>query len=198
MEQIAQGAEAKIFAMGDIIIKQRVSKGYRHPQIDAQLTKSRNRCEAKILSKLHEAGFPTAMLIELDEKGHQIKMERLKGRTLAAMLEEDHIALGAEIGEKLAKMHSLEVIHGDPTTSNMIKLDEVHFIDFGLSQISDKVEHKAVDLHLLERSLESKHHTVAKECFEEILSAYKKHAADADAVFERFEAVKKRGRYKNH
>lgn len=198
MEQIAQGAEAKIFATDDMIIKQRVSKSYRHPQIDKLLTKSRNRREAKIISKLHEAGFPTAMLIELDELGQQIKMERLKGPMLATILEEDHLALGKEIGEKLAKMHGLEVIHGDPTTSNMIKVDEVHFIDFGLAQISTKVEHKAVDLHLLERSLESKHHTVAKECFEAVIQSYSEHASDAKAVLERFEAVKKRGRYKNH
>src|SRR3989338_6709944 len=63
------------------------------------------------------------------------------------------------IGKNIALLHQQEIIHGDLTTSNMIlKGEEVYFIDFGLSFIDPKAEHKAVDLHLLRQALESKHY----------------------------------------
>lgn len=198
MEIVARGAEAVITRADGAIVKQRLPKSWRHPQIDSQIIRQRTRREAKIIEKLSGIGFPAPRLLKLDEEGLAIHMERLDGQKLADVLEQDHVRAGQEIGMKLALLHAAGIIHGDPTTSNMIKTDQIYFIDFGLSHISDKVEHKAVDLHLLERSLESKHHTVAKDCFCAVLEAYRRHEPDASAVLERFEKVKKRGRYKNH
>ncbi len=198
MEIIAQGAEAIIKKDGGAIIKQRLSKRWRHPQIDVQITSQRTRREAKIIKRLAEIGFPAPRLLNLDKQGLAIHMEHLDGKKLVDTLDAEHIQAGYEIGEKLALLHAAGIIHGDLTTSNMIKTDRLNFIDFGLSFMSDKVEHKAVDLHLLERSLESKHQAVAKECFDAVLSAYHRHEPDASAVLDRFEKVKKRGRYKNH
>ena len=48
MKLIAQGAEAKIFKKKDSILKDRIKKSYRLPQIDIKLRKSRTRSEAKI------------------------------------------------------------------------------------------------------------------------------------------------------
>ncbi len=65
-----------------------------------------------------------------------------------------------EIGNLIGKMHNQNIIHGDLTTSNMIvnsNEKKIYFIDFGLSFFSEKIEDKAVDLHLLKRALESKH-----------------------------------------
>ena len=55
-------------------------------------------------------------------------------------------------------MHNENVIHGDLTSSNiMIKKDQdsidIRIIDFGLSFISDSIEHKAVDLNVFEKSI---------------------------------------------
>ena len=100
------------------------------------------------------------------------------------------------IGEQVAKLHSNGIIHADLTTSNMLYADKLYFIDFGLSFFSDKIEDKAVDLHLLKQALESKHFGVFDEAFKIILNTYKEKATDAEAVLERFEVVEKRGRYK--
>ncbi len=197
MEIIAQGAEAIIKKADGKVIKQRLSKRWRHPQIDSQITAQRTRREAKIIKKLSDIGFPSPRLLQLDEEGLAIHMEYLDGEKLADVLERDDVRIGQEIGKKLALLHAAGIIHGDPTTSNMIRTDHIHFIDFGLSFVSDKVEHKAVDLRLLERSLESKHHTIAKRCFGAVLSAYQQHGQDASAVLDRLEKVKARGRYKN-
>ena len=51
MKLIAQGAEAKIFKKKDSVLKDRIKKSYRLPQIDIKLRKSRTRSEAKILRK---------------------------------------------------------------------------------------------------------------------------------------------------
>ena len=70
---------------------------------------------------------------------------------------------------------------------------EIYFIDFGLSFFSQKIEDKAVDLHLLKQALESKHYKIWEKCFKEVLEGYKA-AKDYNEVMARFEKVEKRGR----
>ena len=100
------------------------------------------------------------------------------------------------IGEQISKLHDNNIIHGDLTTSNMIvKEGKVYFIDFGLGFISNKIEDKAVDLHLLKQALESKHHENWEESFNEILRGYNKSKNFKD-VINRLDKVERRGRYK--
>lgn len=73
---------------------------------------------------------------------------------------------------------------------------KVFFVDFGLGFISNKVEDKAVDIHLLKQALEAKHFKNWQILFEEFLKGYKK-SKEASKVFERLEAVEKRGRYRH-
>jgi len=57
-------------------------------------------------------------------------------------------------------MHSIDVIHGDLTTSNLMlreNSDLLTVIDFGLSYVSALAEDKAVDLYVLEKSFLSTH-----------------------------------------
>jgi hypothetical protein len=48
---IQQGAEAKILHQKNNIIKHRISKGYRHPDLDKKIIKRRSKSEAKLLNK---------------------------------------------------------------------------------------------------------------------------------------------------
>ncbi len=193
------GAEASIFLVKDIVIKERIPKSYRIPEIDNKLRGYRTRREAKIIDKLQRIGFPVPKLIEQDEK-QTISMEFIKGPKLRDIFEKsDYIILSREIGEKIAILHNNTIIHGDLTTSNMILNDidkQIYFIDFGLSFFSHKIEDKAVDLHLLKEGLESKHYKIWQECFKVVLDIYKKHAKDADLILKRLEQVELRGRYK--
>ena len=100
------------------------------------------------------------------------------------------------VGKKVAKLHNLNIIHGDLTTSNMIVREKVYFIDFGLGFVSSKVEDKAVDLHLLKQALASKHHKQFEECFSAVMEGYKAEIKDFSAVEKRFKKVERRGRYK--
>ena len=48
---IAQGAEAIIEKRGSKILKKRLAKGYRHPQLDLKLRTLRTRQESRLLEK---------------------------------------------------------------------------------------------------------------------------------------------------
>lgn len=197
MKKIGAGAEAIICLDKDIVIKDRIKKGYRLNQIDEKLRKFRTRREAKVLEKLHSIGFPIPKLILSDDKKMLIKMEFLKGKKLRDALDNTNcVKLCKELGKKIAILHKNSIIHGDLTTSNMILNKEIYFIDFGLSFFSDKIEDKAVDLHLLKQALESKHHKIFENAFKAVLSGYKIKNPDYDIIIKRLEKVESRGRYK--
>lgn len=196
MKRIGDGAEAIIYQEGEKVLKDRVSKGYRLAEIDTKLRKFRTRREAKLLKKLEKFGF-TPKIISSDDREMKIEMEFIDGPRLRDVLNKDNFKqYSKEIGEKLALLHNNDVIHSDLTTSNMILKNKIYFIDFGLSFESKKIEDKAVDLHLLKRALESKHHEFFEEAFEEVIKAYSSKQEQADEIFKRLEKVESRGRNK--
>jgi TP53 regulating kinase and related kinases len=201
MIKIAQGAEATLFKDRGSIIKQRLSKSYRLPQIDESLRKFRTRREAKILRRLEELNFPAPKLRSFSDKRMSVVMDFLPGEKLRDVMlhGDEYQELAWQIGQRVGKLHHNNMIHGDLTTSNMIMHKDsgkVHLIDFGLSFFSEKVEDKAVDLFLLDRALESTHYQQYPGNFEKVLEGYKKASPDAAKILERFKAVKKRGRNK--
>jgi len=153
MKQIGAGAEAIIYLDKEKVKKDRVKKNYRIKEIDEALRKTRTRTEAKILEKIP---IKSPKLLKTDGKS-VIEMEFIEGDKIRDLLDLRPI-LAKEIGEKVAEMHNSGIIHGDLTTSNMILNKEIYFIDFGLSFFSDKLEDKAVDIHLFKQALESKHY----------------------------------------
>ncbi|HLC71743.1 MAG TPA: KEOPS complex kinase/ATPase Bud32 [Candidatus Nanoarchaeia archaeon] len=201
MIKIAQGAEAILYKDRGTIIKERLSKAYRLPQLDQSLRQFRTRREAKILQKLEELHFPAPHLREFSDKRMSIVMDFIPGEKLRDILaiEDDYEILAKEVGNKVGLLHNNDLIHGDLTTSNMIKhgeTGEVMLIDFGLSSFSDKNEDKAVDLHLLDRALESKHHEKYPGIFDKVLQGYQESNPEAAEVLKRFAQVQKRGRNK--
>ncbi len=193
---IAQGAEAVISRTAAGVMKERVSKGYRIPELDTSLRQFRTRREAKILQRLEELNFPAPHLQEFSDQRMSIVMDFVDGKKVKDVLQ-DNLQLAPEIGEKIAQLHQANIVHGDLTTSNMIleeKTQQVHFIDFGLSMFSEKVEDKAVDLFLLDRALASTHTELYPKVFEHVLEGYKQHGAEE--VLQRLDKVKKRGRNK--
>ena len=206
---IQQGAEAKIILDKDNIIKDRIPKSYRHPELDKQIRKRRTKAETKLLKKASEIiNSP----IPSETNDSQIIMPFIEGKKLSEHL--DKLPLKEQkqimklIGTSIAKIHRADIIHGDLTTSNMIWVSDkktfsklstpkVFFIDFGLGYISKKIEDKAVDLHLLKQALEAKHFKHFKELQKEVFKAYKKENPEAEKIFERITAVERRGRYRH-
>ena len=195
---IAQGAEAKIFLSNEIINKDRIPKGYRHPQLDKQIRTRRTRSESKILIKAKEAGVNIPKVYETNK--FDIKIEFIEGDRLSETLndypEKKQFETMKQLGKQTAILHENNLIHGDLTTSNTIlKGDKVFVIDFGLGFVSTKQEDKAVDLHLIKQALEAKHFQNHEDLFKQFIKGYK--WQDSDKIVERLEVVEKRGRYKH-
>ncbi len=197
MKLIGNGAEAKVYFHKGIVLKRRIEKGYRISEIDKKLRIRRTRKEAKILVKLGDI-CPDV----IDVKDNEISMSYLDGPMLKdvvdGMIKSKSLKLFESLGNNVAKMHCMDIIHGDLTTSNiMVVGDKVKLIDFGLSFVTDKIEHKAVDLHLFKQALESKHYEHYEIYFKSFLKGYKKNNPLYEDVMERLDKVEKRGRYKN-
>ncbi len=200
MKILHQGAEAILYLDKSNLVKERISKSYRHPTIDNNKRKYPTRREYKLLRKAMEVGLNVPKPIDFNEIDMKIVMEHIKGDVLKETLdnykEEKRDKVSKLIGEQIALMHDNDIIHGDLTTSNMIlKQDQVFLIDFGLGSISLKSEDKAVDLHLLKQALESKHYRHHEDLYTSFLQGYKK-SKNYKETLERLEKVEKRGRYK--
>ena len=194
MKIIAQGAEAKIILKNDFIIKDRIKKSYRLPELDKKIRRSRTKAEAKLLTKASNI-IPSAKPFFIPAF-NKIKMPYIDGVKLSNELNNFELKKQKEIlkqiGKSVSELHKADLIHGDLTTSNMLyKNGEIYFIDFGLGFHSNKIEDKAVDIHVLKQALEAKHFQNWEKLFSAFKQAYKN-----KQVLERLKKVEKRGRYK--
>jgi len=182
------------------VIKQRISKHYRISELDDKMRKQRTKAEVKILEKLKKV-ISAPDVQKASE--YEIQMSFIDGKKLSQELNDLSLKkqkeIMKEIGKSVAKMHEVGIIHGDLTTSNMIsKNKEIFLIDFGLGFQNGKIEDKGVDIHLLKQALEAKHFENWKILFAEFEKAYKKtNKKDSKKIFERLNAIERRGRYKN-
>ena len=120
-------------------------------------------------------------------------MEFIDGLTLERALRTDAFKSHLEnLAHLLSKIHSLGVIHGDPTTSNFMVTDVVYAIDFGLSSISDDNEDRASDLRVFLESLDSHHSEISGR---EIFLSYYSEWSDSGPVLEALKVLELRGRY---
>ena len=198
---IGHGAEAIIYLEKNEVTKKRLSKKYRHPELDKKIIKRRTKAETKILKKAAE--FIPVPKTKNQEESDLIKMEFIDGLKLSEHLDSfskiKQKKILFQIGELIGKLHKEKIIHGDLTTSNMILNEkEIYLIDFGLGFFNGKYEDKGVDIHLLKQALEAKHFKNATILFEEFEKGYSSiEAKEAKKVFERMKAIEKRGRYKH-
>ena len=196
---ISQGAEAILEKKENKLFKIRTPKNYRIKEIDDSLRRSRTKREEKILKKAKELGINVPEIFESKDK-YTIVMEfidsvRLRDRIENKTAGKNELKI---VGEWVAKLHDENIIHGDLTTSNILITEEnkLYLIDFGLSITSQKIEDRAVDIHLLEQALESTHHEIRKELFEAFLKGYELSKTYKE-VLERLNVVRSRGRNKH-
>lgn len=192
----ARGAEAVIKKEGGAIVKERVAKGYRLPQLDAQLRRKRARSEARLLREARRAGVAVPVVVE--EKDVSITIEYIDGKKVKDVLGEENCStLCAAIAASVATLHAAHIVHGDLTTSNMIlKGDVLYLIDFGLGFISQRAEDKANDLYVLREALEATHFPVFVEAWDIILNTYSAKYPEVAAVMRQLKKIEKRRRYK--
>ncbi|KAM0730223.1 EKC/KEOPS complex subunit Tp53rkb [Formica fusca] len=226
LELIAQGAEARLYKglyLGRMsLVKERFVKNYRHPELDARLTKDRIKAEARAIIRAKSAGIATPALYLVDVERRSIYMEYVENAAVLKDFIDENVSgktdvddlvefIGRGLGTLIARLHSRHMIHGDLTTSNILfKNDsnelscndqseaETRFImiDFGLARLDSTVEDKAVDLYVLERSLLSAHSEVPT-LFSRIFHHYQQNyqnKSQCEQVLAKYKQVQARGR----
>jgi N6-L-threonylcarbamoyladenine synthase/protein kinase Bud32 len=208
-----RGAEATVSFEGEDVVKRRLPKTYRHPQLDARLRKERTTAEARLTSEARRAGVPTPLVRDVDLREATISFQHVGACDLAEDLSADAIR---EVGEHLGRLHRAGIVHGDPTTRNVRvgrspserdgsqspssgserdgsqSPSRTFLIDFGLGFHTGHVEDHAMDLHVFEQSIDGTADDPAplREAFEAGYEA----TGDAD-VLSRLRTVEGRGRY---
>jgi TP53 regulating kinase-like protein len=204
---LKKGAEANLFLENwhnrKVILKKRLSKGYRNPQLDINIRRFRTIHESQLLHDAKLAGVSTPTIFMVDLAETTINMQYIDGVQVKQILNnlprKDRILLCQNIGKTIGRLHKSGIIHGDLTTSNMILTPnkKIYFVDFGLGEHSNAIEARGVDLHLMKRAFQSTHYKYVKECFEAVTRGYSKEMGEREAgeVFKRIREIEIRGRY---
>ena len=192
---MARGAEAIIeqttFLGLPAIKKTRIPKSYRVQPLDLRIRKSRTKSEAKFLTKLRQL-IPVPHLYWQEE--FTIYVEYIGGTNL-----QDYIHQTADLtpiaryGELIGILHSHNIMHGDPTTSNFIVSSELYAIDFGLTQHVSEQEHLAEDLIVAKRSMESTHYDLFPEIWSQFLKGYLRYSSKS--IVKKAREITARARY---
>ena len=120
-------------------LKHRPAKPYRHPILDAKLTRHRILAESRVLLKLLREGVAVPAVFALDWEEGWMLGEWVDGGTVRAFMDAevprwlDETQTGSEkeqnhelpklmtkIGKLVGRMHEVGVVHGDLTTSNLM------------------------------------------------------------------------------
>ncbi|HVL87130.1 MAG TPA: bifunctional N(6)-L-threonylcarbamoyladenine synthase/serine/threonine protein kinase [Candidatus Thermoplasmatota archaeon] len=199
---LAHGAEAQVFRVlyrgRPAVVKRRLPKRYRHPQIDGALRAQRTRTEGRLLAEAKRAGVRTPIVFDIRPEQGELWMEELAAPRLREVLGEasrkDLENLLRSAGEAVARLHDADVVHGDLTTSNLLAHgDGVALLDFGLGVRSRDPEDKGTDLHVLMEALSATH---AEGLFDFVLGGYRSEAKDPKPVEESLAQIVRRGRYR--
>ena len=169
--------------------KRRVSKPYRHPDLDATLTRERTTAEARLTAEARAAGVPTPLVWDADPETATIRFQHVGEADLAERLTAESVAT---VGRHLATLHGGGLVHGDPTTRNVRVGDRVWLIDFGLGFHTGHIEDYAMDLHVLRQSLAATADD-PDPLLDAVIDGYTE--AGDTAVIDRLATVEGRGRY---
>lgn len=208
MEQVLHRcAESVVFKKDEfVLVKHRLKKGYRLPELEAHISAQRQRQEVRNMKKAEQMGIRVPRVYAADEQAMTISMEFLKSFvTLKEALrgeESDAVKELVELcGHYVGLLHNGGIVHGDLTSSN-IMVDaqgrSCALIDFGLSSSDQSIEGKAVDLYVFEKSLlcEAREEDFLSQIIGRFKEGYKNSSKAAAAVMGRLEKVKARGRKK--
>lgn len=202
---IKKGAEAKIFEGKyldlDVIIKQRVSKPYRHEIIDRKIRTQRISSEAKVLISSKRAFVNVPYLFGIDYENYSLIIQNIKGKSLAKYLTSlnqlnQSLPILESVGVETARLHLAGIVHGDLSPFNvLLYAQQVFLIDFGLSEFAVSHEKRATDLHTFAQTLEGLDVLQPQLLFDAFKKGYGAFTSDIEAIIKQMETIKTRGRY---
>ena len=129
-ELIFSGAEARVYRGSyhgrPCIVKERFAKDYRLERLDLQLRSKRMIGEAKSLMRCRNAGVRAPCVYHVDMHTMTLYIEEIQNsRPLREVIDRTDdpmqlAILAAKVGETVANVHNVELVHGDLTTSNLM------------------------------------------------------------------------------
>ena len=198
MRLIAKGSEADVYLVTyhgcKAILKVRRRKQYRHPLLDNRRIVERTKNEVLNMIKAYENGLYVPLVLDFDIRQGKILMTFIDGIPLAEKLDIESIR---KAGEALARLHSLDIAHWDYTTLNVLRSNKngrIYIIDFGLSKHTQNYREKAVDVHLMLRSLKSIHRDLEGKLIESFWRGYSEYG-DVDLMKQGVSEIESMGRY---
>jgi Kae1-associated kinase Bud32 len=178
------------------IKKNRIKKDYRAKELDEKIRAQRMKREANILRKAARIKLRVPEIYFEDKKNKILYLELIKGKLLKEWLNNKNKKVLIDLGKTIGLLHKNNIIHGDLTTSNVIKENKkLALIDFGLAFESQKIEDKAIDLLNLKRTFNATHSNI-KNGFNLIIKGYKKEEPNYLKVIKQLNEAEKRARYK--
>lgn len=187
-----KGAEATVEIKETKVIKKRERKNYRHPDLDKRLRDDRTEAEKRLMEDARQHSVNVPKLEKVDDS--TLEMQRINGKPLKSIIDNNPSVM-KDLGDNIALLHATNIIHGDLTTSNVLVDEKPYIIDFGLSFRSERLEDKAVDIHLFKQVLNSSHPELADKSWKLFLEGYRDYE-ESDGVLKQLKEVEKRGRYK--
>ena len=203
---LALGAESVIFKTQrwnqSFALKWRKTKPYLLEEIDSLLRKTRTSKECRTLTIARELGVRTPAVYSVDLNNYSILMDFIEGTQFKLLVEKltqkQLVNLCQKFGQSIAQLHQGGVVHGDPTTSNVIvdQQSRLWLIDFGLSEMNATIEMKGVDLHLIRRALETTHWDKQELMLNATIEGYiDTMGKESEDALSRMNEIRERGRY---
>jgi N6-L-threonylcarbamoyladenine synthase/protein kinase Bud32 len=188
-----RGAEAVVTFHDGVSEKCRVPKRYRVSALDQHLIAERTRAEARLIHAARKGGAPTPVIRDIT--ADTIVMDQIRGSLLTQAFTEKNVR---EAGRVIGRLHSAGIMHGDLTTSNLILRESDSrcvLIDFGLAQVTNEIEQRGVDIHVLFQTFESTAPDRADMLKAVFTEGYAETFAGAGEVITREQQIGLRGRY---
>ncbi|KXJ90970.1 kinase-like domain-containing protein [Microdochium bolleyi] len=229
-ELITQGAEGRLYKSTYLLpslpcaLKHRPSKPWRHPVLDARLTRHRILSEARILIKCRREGVPVPAVyaVEISDElsaaswieGEPVRKpinewlrrrresERQAGRAGDAPVsgdlpeDADLVDVMRRIGSAVGRLHRVGIIHGDLTTSNMmLRHSRLPIVIIDFGLAAQGSADEDRAVDLyVLERAFASTHPRAESLFRVVLEAYGKEFKTAGVVLRKLEDVRMRGR----
>jgi TP53 regulating kinase-like protein len=184
----------------EAVAKLRLAKPYRDPALDALLRSRRTALEAKLMFEARKLGVAAPAPLFVDAEEGLLIMDYIPGPRLRDVLArlESREEVFETVGFYAGLIHGRGIVHGDLTAANVIVSDGgVYVIDFGLGAFSNDLEEQGVDVHLMLRSLESTHPSLAPQLYRAFMRGYAKARGEEarKLVESKVLEIRRRGRY---
>lgn len=184
----------------EAVAKLRLAKPYRDSALDTLLRSRRTALEARLMFEARKLGVAAPAPLFIDAEEGLLIMDYIPGPRLRDVLVqlENREEVFETLGFYAGLIHGRGIVHGDLTTSNVIVSGgTVYIIDFGLGAFSNDLEEQGVDVHLMLRSLESTHPSLAPLLYEAFMKGYARARGERAGILVRNKVaeIRRRGRY---